>query len=208
MEVYVDDEAKLTLHGLQQHYVKLQDREKNRKLFDLLDALEFNQVRSRRCKCVYILHSSFHFLFSFVSFPQPPPFFSKGDNLCEVGAALHGSVAAPGRAELPSDLHSPRDAPGREVCGVEGLALMRFSLYGLGGGIVILNVGHLVVLLPLQALSLWLGADQIMMYSPSTALESHSASPGSPQWGAGVPVQTTAYSLCLPAAPRGQLPGR
>ena len=44
MEVYVDDETKLTLHGLQQHYVKLQDREKNRKLFDLLDALEFNQV--------------------------------------------------------------------------------------------------------------------------------------------------------------------
>ena len=44
MEVYVDDETKLTLHGLQQHYVKLQDREKNRKLFDLMDALEFNQV--------------------------------------------------------------------------------------------------------------------------------------------------------------------
>lgn len=44
MEVYVDDEAKLTLHGLRQHYVKLRDNEKNRKLFDLLDALEFNQV--------------------------------------------------------------------------------------------------------------------------------------------------------------------
>lgn len=44
MEVYVDDETKLTLHGLQQHYVKLQDREKNRKLFDLLDVLEFNQA--------------------------------------------------------------------------------------------------------------------------------------------------------------------
>jgi len=44
MEVYVDDEAKLTLHGLQQHYVKLKDSEKNRKLFELLDALEFNQV--------------------------------------------------------------------------------------------------------------------------------------------------------------------
>merc|ERR1712133_8206 len=44
LEVYVDDEKKLTLHGLQQHYVKLRDNEKNRKLFDLLDALEFNQV--------------------------------------------------------------------------------------------------------------------------------------------------------------------
>lgn len=44
MEVYVDDDSKLTLHGLQQHYIKLKDNEKNRKLFDLLDALEFNQV--------------------------------------------------------------------------------------------------------------------------------------------------------------------
>jgi len=44
MEVYVDDEAKLTLHGLQQYYVKLKENEKNKKLLDLLDALEFNQV--------------------------------------------------------------------------------------------------------------------------------------------------------------------
>ena len=51
MEVYVDDEAKLTLHVLQQHYVKLQDKEKNRKLFDLLDVLEFNQVFSKLEQC-------------------------------------------------------------------------------------------------------------------------------------------------------------
>ena len=51
MEVYVDDDSKLTLHGLQQHYVKLKDNEKNRKLFELLDLLEFNQVR---LKLVYI----------------------------------------------------------------------------------------------------------------------------------------------------------
>lgn len=44
MEIYVDDEAKLTLHGLVQHYIKLQEKEKNRKLTDLLDALDFNQV--------------------------------------------------------------------------------------------------------------------------------------------------------------------
>jgi len=43
-EVYVDDESKLTLHGLQQHYLKLTEAEKNRKLTDLLDALDFNQV--------------------------------------------------------------------------------------------------------------------------------------------------------------------
>lgn len=44
LEIFVDDEAKLTLHGLQQYYVKLEEREKNRKLNDLLDSLEFNQV--------------------------------------------------------------------------------------------------------------------------------------------------------------------
>ena len=59
MEVYVDDETKLTLHGLMQYYVKLKDNEKNRKLFDLLDVLEFNQVRLR-------------FLSSTVTFVIPP----------------------------------------------------------------------------------------------------------------------------------------
>lgn len=54
-EIYVDDESKLTLHGLQQYYIKLTEQQKNRKLNDLLDALEFNQViifvnGVRRCK--------------------------------------------------------------------------------------------------------------------------------------------------------------
>ena len=44
MEIYVDDDTKLTLHGLQQYYIKLSEAEKNRKLNDLLDVLEFNQV--------------------------------------------------------------------------------------------------------------------------------------------------------------------
>jgi len=44
LEVMVDNESKLTLHGLLQYYVKLQEAEKNRKLTDLLDNLEFNQV--------------------------------------------------------------------------------------------------------------------------------------------------------------------
>jgi len=43
-EIYVDDESKLTLHGLQQYYVRLTAAQKNRKLNDLLDALDFNQV--------------------------------------------------------------------------------------------------------------------------------------------------------------------
>lgn len=44
VEIFIDDESKLTLHGLQQYYVKLTEQQKNRKLNDLLDALEFNQV--------------------------------------------------------------------------------------------------------------------------------------------------------------------
>src|ERR1700753_2937242 len=44
LEIYVDDDAKLTLHGLQQYYIKLDEKEKNRKLNELLDELEFNQV--------------------------------------------------------------------------------------------------------------------------------------------------------------------
>jgi len=42
-EIFVDDK-KLTLHGLQQHFVKLEENAKLRKLTDLLDALDFNQV--------------------------------------------------------------------------------------------------------------------------------------------------------------------
>jgi len=44
LEIYVDDETKLTLHGLQQYYIKLDEKEKNRKLNELLDELQFNQV--------------------------------------------------------------------------------------------------------------------------------------------------------------------
>merc|ERR1712127_736191 len=43
-EISVDEESKLTLHGLLQYYCKLEEKAKNRKLNDLLDALEFNQV--------------------------------------------------------------------------------------------------------------------------------------------------------------------
>jgi len=44
LEIYINEGAKLTLHGLKQYFVQLNEKEKNRKLVDLLDALEFNQV--------------------------------------------------------------------------------------------------------------------------------------------------------------------
>jgi len=44
VEAYINDGSKLTLHGLQQYFVQIKEEGKNRKLVDLLDALEFNQV--------------------------------------------------------------------------------------------------------------------------------------------------------------------
>jgi ATP-dependent RNA helicase UAP56/SUB2 len=49
MEIFVDDDTKLTLHGLQQYYIRLDEADKNKKLNDLLDALDFNQVGNLRC---------------------------------------------------------------------------------------------------------------------------------------------------------------
>jgi len=43
-EIFIDNQTKLTLHGLKQYYVKLEENEKIRKLTDLLDSLMFNQV--------------------------------------------------------------------------------------------------------------------------------------------------------------------
>jgi ATP-dependent RNA helicase UAP56/SUB2 len=44
MEVFVDNEHNLTLHGLVQYFVKLNENEKNKKLVDQLDTLDFNQI--------------------------------------------------------------------------------------------------------------------------------------------------------------------
>jgi len=44
IEIYVDNEAKLTLHGLAQFFVKVEEKSKNKQLIELLDSLEFNQV--------------------------------------------------------------------------------------------------------------------------------------------------------------------
>jgi ATP-dependent RNA helicase UAP56/SUB2 len=38
-EIFIDNEGKLTLHGLMQYYIKLTEEEKIRKLTDLLDTL-------------------------------------------------------------------------------------------------------------------------------------------------------------------------
>lgn len=66
MEIFVDDKTKLVLHGLQQYYIRLEENEKNRKLQDLLDALEFNQVvifvsGVKRAKALYQLLEELNF---------------------------------------------------------------------------------------------------------------------------------------------------
>lgn len=43
-EVLIENESKLTLHGLKQYYVNIADKDKNRKLIDLIDQLAFNQI--------------------------------------------------------------------------------------------------------------------------------------------------------------------
>ena len=74
MEVYIDDEAKLTLHGLRQHYVKLKDSEKNRKLFELLDVLEFNQgIIKRPCLfALYLLNDELQLAEFMITFSSSP----------------------------------------------------------------------------------------------------------------------------------------
>eukprot|EP01101_Sappina_pedata_P006254 TRINITY_DN306_c0_g1_i2.p2 TRINITY_DN306_c0_g1~~TRINITY_DN306_c0_g1_i2.p2 ORF type:complete len:412 (-),score=213.34 TRINITY_DN306_c0_g1_i2:114-1349(-) len=44
LEIYINDGAKLTLHGLQQYFAELEEKDKNKKLVDLLDSLDFNQL--------------------------------------------------------------------------------------------------------------------------------------------------------------------
>jgi ATP-dependent RNA helicase UAP56/SUB2 len=44
MELLLDDETKLVLHGLQQYHIKLDENAKTRKLIDILDNLQFNQI--------------------------------------------------------------------------------------------------------------------------------------------------------------------
>ncbi|KAI8870770.1 putative ATP-dependent RNA helicase [Ramicandelaber brevisporus] len=48
LEIYVDSDTKLTLHGLIQHFVELEESAKNKKLSDLLDILDFNQA------CIFV----------------------------------------------------------------------------------------------------------------------------------------------------------
>jgi len=65
-EFLVEAENKLTLRSLSQYYVKLDEKEKNRKLTDLLDKLKWNQVvifvnSTRRCKDLNMLLNEVNF---------------------------------------------------------------------------------------------------------------------------------------------------
>lgn len=110
MEVFVDDETKLTLHGLQQYYVKLKDSEKNRKLFDLLDVLEFNQVT--------VISSRFYsqWLWKWALVNSNGLFgCNLGGDICQVSSTLCGSVSAAGGTEFSSHCDSQGNGSGGKV---------------------------------------------------------------------------------------------
>lgn len=57
LEIFIDNEEKLKLEGLQQYYCQREEAQKNSKLLELLDSLEFNQViifvkSTQRCKAL------------------------------------------------------------------------------------------------------------------------------------------------------------
>lgn len=148
MEIFVDDETKLTLHGLQQYYVKLKDNEKNRKLFDLLDVLEFNQVSPHRSLWgPYVKGPKKHHISIQIKVLVLKIMLDTcdrhsvilemvhtsalgtvlqlmcitGGDLCEVCAALHCFGSAAGGAELSCHCYSQSNASRRKV---------RNTLYG------------------------------------------------------------------------------
>lgn len=120
MEVFVDDETKLTLHGLQQYYCKLKDSEKNRKLFDLLDVLEFNQVGLLLSKKS---SQNINVRFRSTCILSIACFLSGGD-LCQVSASVRCPVSAPGGAEFPRHCHPQGHGSGRAV----GASTVSFQL--------------------------------------------------------------------------------
>jgi len=44
LEIFINEGSKLTLHGLQQYYLQIDQKSKLQKLTDLMDVLEFNQI--------------------------------------------------------------------------------------------------------------------------------------------------------------------
>ena len=43
LEIYVDQQSKLTLHGLVQHYITVAEKDKSKKLVEILDTIDFHQ---------------------------------------------------------------------------------------------------------------------------------------------------------------------
>ena len=103
LEIYVDDETKLTLHGLQQYFLKLEEKEKNRKLNDLLDSLEFNQV------CWKVPISSLHAILRYVAHMQVCIFVKSVPRATQLDALLQ-------ECNFPSIcIHSGLPQPERSV---------------------------------------------------------------------------------------------
>lgn len=66
LEIFIDNEEKLRLEGLQQYYCQREENQKNAKLLELLDNLQFNQViifvkSTQRCRALtsYLIEQNF-----------------------------------------------------------------------------------------------------------------------------------------------------
>lgn len=90
-----------------QFYIKLSEEEKNRKLNELLDALEFNQVTGAPRDPLTCMQRQRSLLAVVVRSP--------GRDLRLEGEPRHGSQQAVGRLQLPVHLHPRRHEPGREA---------------------------------------------------------------------------------------------
>lgn len=78
LEIFIDNEEKLKLEGLQQYYCQREEAQKNSKLLELLDSLEFNQViifvkSTQRCKalCKLLVDQNFPAIEIHSSMSQP-----------------------------------------------------------------------------------------------------------------------------------------
>lgn len=78
LEIFIDNEEKLKLEGLLQYYCQREEAQKNSKLLELLDSLEFNQViifvkSTQRCKALtkLLVDQNFPAIEIHGSMPQP-----------------------------------------------------------------------------------------------------------------------------------------
>ena len=155
MEVYIDDEAKLTLHGLRQHYVKLKDSEKNRKLFELLYVLGLNQMSLYRKVRVYIwLDDELQWLIKMLRWKSNSIIFEVhcfamlSPSPLQVVIFIMSCSLAPHRVDFPRHRHPhghEQEGEAAQVDFVNFLRILRFCF-----SVMFIPIKHLIKLKKIQ----------------------------------------------------------